>query len=64
MIVAVAGVDSVMGPSGERALVQLVAGGLAGGVAFLVAAKVLRVEELDTLRNLLPGRLRSSSGLR
>jgi putative peptidoglycan lipid II flippase len=64
MIVAVAGVDSVMGPSGERALVQLVAGGLAGGVAFLVAAKVLRVEELGTLRNLLPGRLRSSPGLR
>lgn len=64
MVLAVAGVDTVMGPSGARALVQLAAGGLAGGIAFLGAAKALRVEELDTLRNLLPGRSRSSSGLR
>lgn len=64
MVVAVAAVNSVMGASGARPLVQLVVGGLAGAVAFLSAAKVLRVEELDTLRNLLPGRLRSSPGLR
>jgi putative peptidoglycan lipid II flippase len=64
MALAVAGVNSVMGPSGERALAQLVAGGAAGGVAFLAAARALRVEELETLRNLLPARLRSAPGLR
>jgi putative peptidoglycan lipid II flippase len=63
MILAVAAVDSVMGPSGERALVQSVAGVIAGGIAFVGAAKVLRIEELDMLRNLLPGRSRTSSGL-
>jgi putative peptidoglycan lipid II flippase len=63
MLVAVAGVNAVMGPSGERALAQSVAGVVAGGIAFLGAAKALRVEELDMLRNLLPGRSRTSSGL-
>ena len=63
MVLAVAGVNSAMGPGGERALVQLVAGAAAGGLAFLAAAKALRVEELDTLRNLLPGRSRATSGL-
>ena len=63
MVVALQGVNAVMGPGGERALVQLVAGVLAGGVAFLVAAKALRIEELETMRNLLPGRSRASSGL-
>lgn len=63
MVLAVAAVDSIMGPSGERALAQSVAGVVAGGVAFLGAAKALRVEELDMLRNLLPGRSRTSSGL-
>ncbi|HUR22716.1 MAG TPA: murein biosynthesis integral membrane protein MurJ [Acidimicrobiales bacterium] len=63
MLLALAAVNSVMGPSGERALAQSVAGVAAGGVAFLAACKVLRVEELDTLRNLLPGRSRTSSGL-
>ncbi|CAA9212149.1 MAG: Proposed peptidoglycan lipid II flippase MurJ [uncultured Acidimicrobiales bacterium] len=63
MVVALQGVNALMDPSGERALVQLVAGVLAGGVAFLVAAKALRIEELDTLRNLLPGRSPASSGL-
>lgn len=63
MLAAVAAVNSVMGPSGERALVQSVAGVVAGGIAFLGAAKVLRVEELAMLRNLLPGRSRTSSGL-
>ena len=63
MLLAVAAVDSVMGPSGERALVQSVAGVIAGGIAFLGAAKTLRIEELDMLRNLLPGRSRTTSGL-
>ncbi|HEX2046411.1 MAG TPA: murein biosynthesis integral membrane protein MurJ [Acidimicrobiales bacterium] len=63
MLLAVAGVNAVMGPSGERALVQLAIGTVAGGVAFLAAAKALRIEELDVLRNLLPGRSRASSDL-
>ena len=63
MLLAVAAVDSAMDPSGERALVQSVAGAAAGAIAFLGAAKALRVEELDKLRNLLPGRSRTSSGL-
>jgi putative peptidoglycan lipid II flippase len=63
MAFALRAVDAVMGPSGERALVQLAAGGLAGAAAFLLASKALRIEELHTLRNLLPGRSRASSGL-
>ena len=63
MALAVGAVNSVMGPSGERALVQLLAGAAAGGIAFLAAAKALRVEELDMLRKLLPGRSRTASGL-
>ena len=63
MALAVGAVNSAMGPSGERALVQLLAGAVAGGIAFLGAAKALRIEELDMLRNLLPGRSRASSGL-
>ncbi|HUR23019.1 MAG TPA: murein biosynthesis integral membrane protein MurJ [Acidimicrobiales bacterium] len=63
MLLALAAVNSVMGPSGERALAQSVAGVAAGGIAFLTACKVLRVEELAMLRNLLPGRSRTSSGL-
>ena len=63
MVLAVAGVNAVMGPGGERALVQLIAGAGAGGIAFLAAAKALLIEELDMLRNLLPGRSRTPSGL-
>ncbi|MGI8809708.1 MAG: murein biosynthesis integral membrane protein MurJ [Acidimicrobiales bacterium] len=63
MLATLEGVDAVMGPSAARALVQLVAGVAAGGVAFLVAAKALKIEELDTVRNLLPGRSRAASGL-
>lgn len=63
MLVALAAVNGVMAPGGERALVQVVAGGAAGGIAFLVAAKLLRIEELDTVRNLLPGRARASAAL-
>ena len=63
MLAALQGVNAVMGPSAARALVQLLAGVIAGGIAFLAAAKALRIEELDTLRNLLPGRSRASSDL-
>ncbi|MGI8983480.1 MAG: murein biosynthesis integral membrane protein MurJ [Acidimicrobiales bacterium] len=63
MALAVGAVNSVIGPSGERALVQVVAGLAAGGVAFLGAAKALRVSELAMLRNLLPARRRSRPGL-
>ncbi|HJV08146.1 MAG TPA: murein biosynthesis integral membrane protein MurJ [Acidimicrobiales bacterium] len=63
MLLGVAAVNASMGPGGERALVQLVAGAAAGGLAFLAAAKALRIEELDMLRNLLPGRSRNRSAL-
>ena len=63
MLATLQGVNAVMGPGGERALVQLVAGVLAGGLAFLGAARMLRIEELDTLRNLLPGRSPAVPGL-
>ena len=63
MFLAVRGVNAVMEPSGERALAQLVAGVAAGGAAFLAAARALGIEELQTLRNLLPGRPRAASDL-
>jgi putative peptidoglycan lipid II flippase len=63
MLLALGAVDTVMGPSGERALAQLTGGVVAGGVAFLAAARALRIEEMHTLRNLLPGRSRAASGL-
>jgi putative peptidoglycan lipid II flippase len=56
MILAVQAVSSVLAPGGERALAQVLAGAAAGGVAFLAAAKLLRIEELNALRSLLPGR--------
>jgi putative peptidoglycan lipid II flippase len=56
MILAVQAVSSVLAPGGERALAQVLAGAAAGGAAFLVAAKLLHIEELDALRSLLPGR--------
>ncbi|HEX3621326.1 MAG TPA: murein biosynthesis integral membrane protein MurJ [Acidimicrobiales bacterium] len=56
MFVGMQVVSSVMHPGGERALAQVLLGGAAGAMAFLAAAKLLRIEELDTLRNLLPGR--------
>jgi hypothetical protein len=46
-----------------RALVQVVAGSAAGLVAFVVAARLLGVEELDALARLLPGRARRRLGL-
>lgn len=57
MFLAVHAVNAVMaGPGGEQALAELVVGAGAGGVTFLVVAKILHVEELATLRRLLPGR--------
>jgi len=63
MLATLQGVNAVMGPGGERALVQLVAGVLAGGLVFLGTARMLRIEELDTVRNLLPGRSPAVPGL-
>lgn len=65
MFLGVHAVNLVMGPSGERALAQLLVGAAAGGAVFLAAARLLGVEELDTLRSLLPGgrsRARSAPG--
>jgi len=55
MFAGVRAVNGVMAASGERALVQLLVGAAAGAVAFLVGARILRIEELDMLRSLLPG---------
>jgi putative peptidoglycan lipid II flippase len=55
MVVGLQGVSAVMRPGGERALGQVLVGGALGGLAFLGAAKLLHIEELDTLRALLPG---------
>ncbi|HEX2118269.1 MAG TPA: murein biosynthesis integral membrane protein MurJ [Acidimicrobiales bacterium] len=63
MVLAVQAVNGVTSPGTTRAVVQLVAGTLVGGAAFLGAAKLLRVEELDVLRNLLPGRRRAPADL-
>ena len=63
MFGAVQGVNAVMGPGGERALAQLLAGALSGGLAFVGAARALRIEELELLRKLLPGRSRAPSAL-
>ncbi|MGH9265907.1 MAG: murein biosynthesis integral membrane protein MurJ [Acidimicrobiales bacterium] len=63
MVLAVQAVNGVTSPGTTRALAQLVAGTVTGGAAFLVAAKLLRVEELDVLRKLLPGRRRAPADL-
>ncbi|MDQ6728398.1 MAG: murein biosynthesis integral membrane protein MurJ [Actinomycetota bacterium] len=63
MFLAVHAVDALIGGGGERALFQLVAGSLAGGAVFLAAARLLRLEELDTLRRLLPGASRTAPRL-
>jgi hypothetical protein len=55
MLVGVLAAGAVMHPGGERALAQVVLGGAAGGIAFLAAARLMRIEELDVLRSLLPG---------
>jgi len=63
MYLGVEAVNAMMGPGGERALVQLIVGATAGGLAFVAAAKVLDVEELATLRRLLPRRSRVTPDL-
>ena len=55
MVIAVRLVAAVMHPGGERALAQLLLGSAFGGAAFLGAARLLHIEELDALRRLLPG---------
>jgi len=52
MVAVVNGISADRG----RELAQLLAGGAAGALVFLAAAWALRVEELTTLRRLLPGR--------
>ena len=56
MFLGVKAVNVVMAPGGERALAQLLVGAAAGAAAFLGAARLLRIEELDVLLSLLPGR--------
>lgn len=62
MVVTVAGVGAVMAAGSDRALVELLAGSVVGGAAFLVAARALGVEELGSLVRLLPGRARPAPG--
>lgn len=50
------GVAAVLAAGDARAIAQLALGGLAGLAAFLVTARVLRVEDLDLFARLLPGR--------
>ena len=59
MLAVQAVVRSAVGPGAERALVEVVAAGAAGGAAFLVAARALGAEDLSLLVRLLPGRLRA-----
>lgn len=64
MLATVQAIKMVIPAGGERALVELLAGAAVGGLVFLGAARLLRIEELDSLRNLLPGlRPRTASPL-
>jgi putative peptidoglycan lipid II flippase len=56
MLAAARGVGGLAGPGDVRALLELAAGGAAGLVVFLAAARALRVEDLAVFRRLLPGR--------
>lgn len=56
MVAAAEGVAALTGPGDLRAVGQLAGGGVAGLAAFLVTARLLRLEDLDVLRRLLPGR--------
>jgi putative peptidoglycan lipid II flippase len=55
MAAAAAAAAAVVAPGDVRALAALAAGGLAGLVAFLVAGRVLAIEDLALLRRVLPG---------
>jgi putative peptidoglycan lipid II flippase len=59
MVVVLLGVAELIGPGELRALVQLVAGGLAGGAVFFVAAKLMGARDLEALARLVPARFRS-----
>lgn len=64
MLATVQAIKMVMPAGGERALAELLAGAAVGGLVFLGAARLLRIEELDSLRNLIPGlRPRTASPL-
>ncbi len=56
MLVVAAGIHQITSAGGGRALAQLTAGALAGGGAFVLAAFLLRVEDLAVLLRLVPGR--------
>ena len=60
MLAVVSAVAAATDPGDVRAIVQLVGGGAVGLVAFIVAARALRVEDLNLLTRLLPRRLRIS----
>jgi putative peptidoglycan lipid II flippase len=62
MVVVVELVAAAIGPGTTRALVQLLAGGASGAVAFLMAARALRVEDLALFRQLLPRRGQGAPG--
>ena len=58
MLLVTAGVKSGTNPGTGRDVLQLLAGGGAGLVAFVIAARVLRVRDLAFFRDLLPARFR------
>ena len=59
MLVVQAGVRSVVGPGGERALAEVVLAGGSGAIVFLATARALGAEDLSLFLCLLPGRLRA-----
>jgi hypothetical protein len=58
MLLVTSAVHSATAPGTGRDLLQLVAGGGAGVVVFVVAAWALRVRDLAFFRDLLPARFR------
>jgi putative peptidoglycan lipid II flippase len=56
MMLVLVAVSAGVAPGTVRATAQLVGGGAVGLLVFVVAARVLRVEDLDMLRRLLPRR--------
>jgi putative peptidoglycan lipid II flippase len=58
MLLVTAGVKSGTNPGTGRDVLQLLAGGGAGLVAFVIAARVVRVRDLAFFRDLLPARFR------
>jgi putative peptidoglycan lipid II flippase len=60
MLAAVWCVNQVTTDGDVRAVLQLAAGGAAGGLAFLAAAKAVEVEDLSLLTHLIPRRSRGA----